>query len=141
MAGSPKSTTATIIPALRYKDAAAAIDWLCAAFGFEEHLVVPGDNGRIEHAQLVFGNGMIMLSSIRDNDFGQMIKQPSDLDGAETQAPYVVVDDADAHYERAKSAGAAIIMTPEDQDYGGRLYICRDVEGHLWSFGTYDPWD
>ena len=141
MSDNAKKTRANIIPALRYRDAPAAIEWLCRAFGFEKGLVVPGENGTIAHAQLTFGNGMIMLGSARDDEFGQMIKQPSELDGAETQSPYVIVDDVDVHCERARAAGATIVMDPEDQSYGGRLYICRDVEGHLWSFGTYDPWE
>ncbi len=135
-----KSTTATIIPSLRYSNAPAAIDWLCDAFGFEKHLVVRADDGSIAHAQLTFGNGMIMLGSARDDEFGRMIRQPSDLDGGITQSPYVVVNDVDAHHERAKSVGARIVMEPEDQPYGGRLYTCRDIEDHLWSFGSYDPW-
>ena len=134
------STTATIIPTLRYSDATAAINWLCAAFGFERHLVVPGDNGLIAHAQLKYGNGMIMLGSTRDDEYGSLSKQPSDVNGAETQAPYVVVPDVDVHWERAKSEGARLVMAPEDQAYGGRSYSCRDIEGHLWNFGTYDPW-
>ena len=140
MTGGAKATTATIIPTLRYANAADAIEWLCRGFGFERHLVVPEDDGKIAHAQLRFGNGMIMLGSTRADEHGQMIKQPSDLDGAETQAPYVIVDDVDAHCERARAAGAEVVMDPEDQPYGGRLYMCRDVEGHLWHFGTYDPW-
>ena len=141
MSSNVKATTATVIPGLRYIDAATAIDWLCRAFGFERHLIVPGDNETIDHAQLTFGNGMIMLGSVRSDEFGEMIKQPSDLDGAETQAPYIIVDDVDAHYECAKAAGASVVMEPEDQPYGGRLYTCRDPEGHLWSFGSYDPWE
>lgn len=141
MSGNAKETTATIIPGLRYTNAAAAIDWLCRAFGFEKHLVVPGENGTIAHAQLTFGHGMIMLGSARGDDYGRLIKQPADVDGAETQAPYVIVDDVDAHWERAKAAGASIVLEPEDQPYGGRLYSCRDPEGHLWNFGTYDPWE
>ncbi len=141
MPGKAKATTATIIPALRYVDAPAAIDWLCRAFGFEKHLVVPGENGSIAHAQLRFGNGMVMLGSARADGYDEMIKQPSDIVGSETQAPYVIVDDADAHCARAKAAGADIVMEVEDQSYGGRLYSCRDLEGHLWNFGTYDPWE
>lgn len=141
MTGSAKVTTATVIPGLRYTDAGTTIEWLCQAFGFEKHLVVPGENGTIEHAQLTFGNGMIMLGSARSDEYGQMIKQPSEVDGAETQAPYLIVDDVDVHYARAKDAGARIVLEPEDQSYGGRLYTCRDPEGHLWSFGTYDPWE
>ena len=141
MSSAPKATTATIIPSLRYADAATAIEWLCRAFGFEENLVVPGKGGEIAHAQLKFGNGMIMLGSVRSDEFGQIIKQPKDVGGAETQAPYVIVANVDSHYEQAKSAGATIVMEPEDQPHGGRFYACRDIEGHLWNFGTYDPWE
>ena len=141
MSSAPKLTTATIIPTLRYVDAACAIEWLCRAFGFEENLVVPGDGGAIAHAQLKFGNGMIMLGSVRSDEFGQMIKQPEDVGGAETQAPYVIVENVDSHCEQAKSAGAIVVMEPEDQPHGGRFYSCRDIEGHLWNFGTYDPWE
>jgi uncharacterized glyoxalase superfamily protein PhnB len=63
-----------------------------------------------------------------------------EIGGIGTQSAYVIVEDADAHYARAKAAGAEIVMEVEDQDYGGRLYSCLDPEGHLWSFGTYDPW-
>ncbi len=62
------STTATISPGLRYTDAPAAVEWLCRAFGFEKHLVVPGEGETIAHAQLTFGNGMIMLPARRRRD-------------------------------------------------------------------------
>jgi uncharacterized glyoxalase superfamily protein PhnB len=139
MTGNGKNGPATIVPALRYRDAAAAIDWLCEAFGFEKHLVVPGENGAIAHAQLTFGNGMIMLGSGHGGDYDDLIVQPVDA-GAVTQAPYIIVTEVDAHYERAKAAGAEIVMEIADQDYGGRLYVCRDPEGHVWNFGSYDPW-
>jgi uncharacterized glyoxalase superfamily protein PhnB len=140
MPSNPKNTTSTVIPAMRYRDANAAIEWLCKAFGFEKHLVVPGENGTVAHAQLAFGNGMIMLGSAREDEFGQWVKPPRETGGIGTQSAYVIVEDADAHYARAKAAGAGIVMEVEDQDYGGRLYSCLDPEGHLWSFGTYDPW-
>jgi uncharacterized glyoxalase superfamily protein PhnB len=140
MASNPKNTVSTVIPAMRYRDANAAIEWLCKAFGFEKHLVVPGENGTVAHAQLSFGNGMIMLGSAREDEFGQWVKPPWETGGIGTQSAYVIVEDADAHHARAKAAGAEIVMEVEDQDYGGRLYSCLDPEGHLWSFGTYDPW-
>ena len=140
---SAKNDRPRIIPGMRYRDAAAAIHWLCEAFGFERHLVVPGENGRIEHAQLICGNGMIMLSSLGKGDveYDRLIKQPDEIGGAETQSPYVIVADADAHYARARAAGARIELEIKNEDYGGRGYTCRDPEGHVWSFGTYDPWD
>ncbi len=138
--GGTPDTTPTIIPTMRYQDATAAIDWLCEAFGFERHLVVPGDQDTIAHAQLTFGRGMIMLGSARDDEYGVYIKTPRDLNGVTSQAPYVVVGDADAHYAHAVAAGAEIVRDIKDEAHGGRAYSCRDPEGHLWNFGTYDPW-
>ena len=135
-----KKTTATVIPCLRYRDAPAAIDWLCRVFGFERHLVVPNPDGTIAHAQLSFGNGMIMLGSVMENEFGRLIRQPDEIGGAETQSAYVIVTDADAIYTRAKAAGAKIVLDIKDEDYGGRGFSCQDLEGRLWNFGTYDPW-
>ena len=140
MADNAKSTAATVIPTMRYNDAAAAIAWLCEAFGFVRHLVVPGDDGTIVHAQLVFGNGMVMLGSARTSEFDTLQKPPSALGGAVSQSPYIIVEDADQHYARAVAAGAAIVIEIKDEDYGGRGYSCRDPEGHIWNFGSYDPW-
>ena len=138
----PKDTTATVIPSLRYQDAPKAIDWLCRAFGFERHLVVPGEGDTIAHAQLTFGRGMIMLGSsgAHGGGFDELVKAPGEVGGIGTQSPYVIVDDADAHLARARAAGAEIVLDIEDKAYGGRGYTCRDLEGHVWSFGTYDPW-
>jgi uncharacterized glyoxalase superfamily protein PhnB len=135
-----KDTKATIVPCLRYRDAPAAIDWLCQVLGFERHLVVPHSDGTIAHAQLSFGAGMIMLGSCVDSDFGRLMKQPDEIAGCETQTPYLIVADADEVYRRAKAAGAEIVMEIRDEDYGGRGFSCRDREGHLWNVGTYDPW-
>jgi uncharacterized glyoxalase superfamily protein PhnB len=140
MAEEVAKTTATVIPTMRYHDAGAAIEWLCKAFGFVKHLVVPGEGGTIAHAQLVIGNGMIMLGSARDDNFGRLQKPPRDLGGVGSQSAYIIVEDADKHYARAVAEGAEIVVEIKDEDYGGRGYSCRDREGHLWNFGTYDPW-
>ena len=140
MADNAKNTTATVIPTLRYEDAPAAIEWLCEAFGFEKNLVVPGESGTIAHAQLVFGNGMIMLGSALDREFDKLQKPPSALGSVPSQSPYIILEDADKHYARAVAAGAEIVMDIKDEDHGGRGYSCRDPEGHIWNFGTYDPW-
>ena len=100
MSSPAKEARATVIPALQYRDAAAAVDWLCRAFGFEQRMVVPGENGSIAHAELTFGNGMIMLGSRQENEFGRLLTEPRQA-GAVTQAVYLIVDDADAHYARA----------------------------------------
>lgn len=134
------SAGSRIIPTLRYRDAPSAIEWLCDAFGFTVHLVVPGENRQIRHAQLTFGNGMIMLGSARDDDFGQLQAPPEAPDSPVSQSPNIIVDDVDTHCARARLAGGIIVSEPKDQDYGGRFYSCRDPEGNLWSFGSYDPW-
>ena len=130
-----------IIPTMKYADAPKAIEWLRRAFGFERHLVVEGESNIIEHAQLTLGGGMIMLGSVRESAFDEMQKSPRATNGIVTQSAYIVVDDVDVHYKMALAAGAEIVMIPKDQDYGGRLYSCRDPEGHLWSFGSYNPWN
>lgn len=134
----PKDTISTVIPTLRYSNASAAIDWICDAFGFTPHLIVEDGNGGVSHAQLSFGNGMIMLGPVRDDEFGRFQRPPE----AEvvTQSPYIIVADIDDHYARAVAAGAAITVEIKDEDYGGRGYSCRDPQGHLWNFGSYDPW-
>jgi len=131
----------TIIPSLRYRDAPATIEWLCRAFGFEKHAVY-ADGEIVHHAQLTYGPGMIMLGSVDNSgEWGQRIVQPDEIGGRETQACSVVVSDADEHYARARAAGARIVVDIADQDYGGRAYTCRDLEGRLWWFGTYNPWN
>lgn len=135
-------TTATVIPCLRYRDAPAAIEWLCSTFGFEKHLVVPNADGSIAHAQLGFGNSMVMLGSLQkaETEFGRLMKQPDELGGASTQSIYVLVKDADLVYAQAKAVETKIAMEIRNEDYGGRGFSCYDLEGHLWSFGSYDPW-
>lgn len=137
-----KATRSTIVPCLRYRDAAAAIEWLCQCFGFEKQLVVPGPEGAIVHAQLVLGgSGMIMLGSIDDSsEFGKNMRQPDEIGGYETQSCYLVVTDADAVHDRVKAAGGEIVIAIKNEDYGGRGFTCKDLEGRLWSVGTYDPW-
>jgi len=135
-----KKTTVNIIPCLRYRDAPAAIEWLCDTFGFEKQAVYANPDGGIAHAQLTFGNGMIMLGSAdAESAWGKLIRQPEEV-GAETQSAYIVVQDPDAIYARAKAAGADIVIDIKFEDYGGRGFSCRDPEGHLWNFGSYDPW-
>jgi uncharacterized glyoxalase superfamily protein PhnB len=129
-------TTGTIYPFLTYDDAPAAIDWLCDAFGLRKVMVVPDESGGISHAELACDGGMIMLGSTAHNRLG--MKSPSAL-GATNQGLYIAITDADAHYARAKQAGAEIVFDIKNEDYGSRGYTCRDPEGHLWSFGTYAP--
>jgi uncharacterized glyoxalase superfamily protein PhnB len=141
MSSIPKQTLCNVIPCMRYRDAPAAIDWLCTTLGFEATLVVPNEDGTIAHAQLSFGNSMIMLGSVFDTEFGSLMKQPGEVGGFNTQSTYLVVNNADLVYGRVLESGAKILLDIKDEDYGGRGFTCRDPEGHIWSIGTYDPED
>jgi uncharacterized glyoxalase superfamily protein PhnB len=132
----PAMTDQTIFPAMRYRDAAAAIEWLGRAFGFERRMVHEGADGTIAHAELVLGDSMIMLGSARGGDEGYDAIAPP----PGGSALYVVVDDVDALYERARAAGAEVGRELQATDYGSREFSVRDLEGNAWSFGTYQPW-
>lgn len=121
--------SAKIYPILTYHDAKRAIDWLGEAFGFEPLAVYEGDNGRIDHAELKLGEGILMVASKGDNIW-------STSNGATCVG---LPNGLDAHYERARAAGAEIIREPTDTHYGSRDYSARDLEGNLWNFGTYMP--
>jgi uncharacterized glyoxalase superfamily protein PhnB len=119
----------TVFPTLVYDDANAAIDFLTSAFAAERHAVYSAE-GTIQHAELRFGNGIVMFSSSRSD------AQATRGGGG---GIYVVVDDPDAHFARAHAAGAEIVREPFDTDYGSRDYGAKDPEGNVWHFGTYQP--
>jgi uncharacterized glyoxalase superfamily protein PhnB len=126
-----KTPPPQVWPSLRARDARALIRFLVDAFGFEE-TVVYGDGDRVDHAQLSWPlGGGVMLGSTRDDPDDQFALKPG------TFGAYVVVDDTDGVYARAKAAGAEIVREPDDTDYGSRDFAARDPEGNLWSFGTY----
>ena len=125
----------TIFPILRFNDARKAIQSLCATFGFVELFSVPESGPVVRHAQLKLGTNIVMLGTVRPEDG---VASPVVL-GASTQALYVYVEDLDAHFERARAAGAQIVSPPEETDFGSREYHARDVEGHHWTFGTFLP--
>lgn len=130
-----------IVPNLAYEDALTAIDWLCNTFGFKKKMVVPGPNNTVSHAQLTIGDkGLIMISSMRKDEDNITMKSPKFLDGLNTQACYIVMEDIDNHYAHVQSTEADIIRELVTQEYGGKDYTCRDCEGNIWSFGTYNPW-
>jgi uncharacterized glyoxalase superfamily protein PhnB len=110
----------------------AAVDFLEQAFGCERLHVYDGDNGGVVHAQLRLGDRILVLASASEGD-------PRFNQGIGRTTVYVVVDAPAALHDRAKGAGAEIVMEPTDQDYGSRDFACRDPEGNLWSFGTYRP--
>jgi uncharacterized glyoxalase superfamily protein PhnB len=124
-----------------YRDAAAAIDWLCDAFGFQVRLKVEGEGGRIEHSELTHGEGLIMVGQevgdSTDRAWKRLMRSPRSVDGANTQSMMLFVDDADAHCAHARSRGARIVEEPATHDYGDdywsdRSYGALDPEGHLW---------
>ena len=120
----------TFYPTLTYRDAEAAIDFLCTAFGFERQVVHAGDGERpIAHAELRFGDGLVMLGSARDDEFASSGRA----------VIYVATDRIDGLCARAREAGAKIVREPFDTDYGSRDFAAEDPEGNLWSFGTYRP--
>jgi uncharacterized glyoxalase superfamily protein PhnB len=140
MTGSYNHAKSSLMPTLRYKDAPAAIDWLVKVFGFEKHAVYPGPDNSIGHAELTLGNGMIMLGSTKNDEYGKGFKTPAEL-GSETRSTYIVVPEADAVYARAQAAGGTIVRSIQNTDYGSREFTVKDPEGHSWSVGTYDPWN
>ncbi len=133
-------TNSTIMPALRYRDAKAAIAWFEKVFGFTRRAVYEGPDGTVYHAELVLGGGMIMLGSARDDEYGRNFALPGELGGKETRSAYIVVEDVDAVYARAIAAGAPVVRAIRNTDYGSREFMVKDPEGHSWSAGTYDPW-
>ena len=133
-----------ISQSIYYRDPAAAIDWLCRAFGFELRLKVEDDAGGIVHSELTFGEGLVMVGGAGRTDHGkeawqERMKSPKDVDGANTQAACLFVDDVDAHCAHARAEGASIFREPVTSDYGDdywsdRTYGAVDPEGHMWWF-------
>jgi uncharacterized glyoxalase superfamily protein PhnB len=119
----------TTYPTFRYRDAHAAIDWLTEAFGFTVKEVHDSADGTVGHAELRAGQGIVMLGTAKDDDWGK----PGG------SSVYVAIDDPDAVHDRAVAAGAEIIRPLQDTDYGSREFSARDPEGNIWSFGTYAP--
>ena len=132
-----------IIPNLRYADAPRAIAFLCEAFGFERKVVYLSeqDPSVVQHAQLVWADRMVMINSTIETEFARAATMRTAAEaGGPTVGLYLIVEDVDAHADRARAAGAEIILEPRDEDYGGRGFSARDLEGNVWSFGSYDPW-
>jgi uncharacterized glyoxalase superfamily protein PhnB len=121
----------TLYPSMRYRDAPAAISFLESSFGFERREVIANEDGTIAHAELALGPSILMLGSDRDDP---LVGSRAGLGWI-----YVAVDDADAHHDRARRAGAQIVIELHDTEYGSRDYAARDPEGNLWHFGTYRP--
>jgi uncharacterized glyoxalase superfamily protein PhnB len=122
----------SLTSALCYRDPRAALAWLEKALGFEVAMLIEDGEGNVVHSEMSFENGLIMVGSEWSADHAS----PASIGGKNTQTVHIQVSsDIDAHCERARAAGAEIIMEPEDQFYGDRSYRCRDPEGHIWTVG------
>ncbi|WP_433323714.1 VOC family protein [Spirillospora sp. CA-294931] len=124
-------TAPTVYPCLTYRDAPAAIDWLCDAFGFSRNFVADGPGGKVAHAELGWSEGGVIM-------LGSAVEDNADIATGRSLI-YLAVSDPDEHFARATAAGAEVVRPPKDEDYGSRGYTLRDPEGHIWSFGTYRP--
>jgi uncharacterized glyoxalase superfamily protein PhnB len=126
--GSPPSGFPRIVPHLIYDDVEGALAWLARAFGFRERAAgrATSADGRIEHAEMELGGGVVMLGP-------PSVHGDSPRRGVSAMV-HVYVDDVDRHCERARAAGATIVLEPEDQPWGDRRYQARDPEGHQWHF-------
>jgi uncharacterized glyoxalase superfamily protein PhnB len=127
---------AAITPVLRYRDAGKAALWLCEAFGFREHDRAQALDGRVRFVSLRLGDSFVLVRPVGGSSLDDLMVQPEAVGGASTQTCYLTIPDAVEHRNRAKAAGAKIDIEPQDDGLGGRFYTCRDLEGHLWSFGT-----
>lgn len=126
----------SVIPYLSYADAAAALTWLAEAFGLERSQAFEGPDGKIVHAEIGMGSGVVMVGTGKSPGAGAPELDPV---SPRQHGIYVVVDDVDAHHARASGAGARIVFPPEDTEFGTRRYRALDLEGYEWSFGAYAP--
>ncbi|HEY1428583.1 MAG TPA: VOC family protein [Candidatus Tumulicola sp.] len=132
------NATQSIYPAVRYRDARAAIEWLKSVLGCTENVVYPGDGDTIAHAQLEIAGNLFMLGSVKPGD---NVRGPSIADEIGSTI-YVAFDEretVDALFRHVTEAGGHIVRELQDTDYGSREFGVRDPEGHMWSFGTYKP--
>ncbi len=137
MSDDATNTRVSLVPVLRYADCNAALEFLTRTFGFTEGNVFRDEAGKVMHAELWFGNGGVMISPVMDTPFGKFMRQPREAGGV-TASFFIVVNDPDAHHQRAVDAGFEILLPRRDESYGSREYSVRDPEGHIWTFGTYD---
>ena len=126
-----------ISAALFYRDPKRAIDWLCEAFGFEIRIKVESEPGQIEHSELEYGDGLVMIADTRKVEKFPQVRSPGQVGGGNTMNLMMYVDDVEAHCKRAREAGARIVSEPKSVDYGedyweDRGYECVDIGGHHW---------
>jgi uncharacterized glyoxalase superfamily protein PhnB len=129
-----------VIPMIAYEHGPGAMDWLARAFGFRERARMLGENGRLSHGEMEAGEGMIMLATPSPHYRGpRRHREECDAAARWSEVPYIIdgvlvyVDDIDAHFSRAKAAGATI-LSPVEQGGDGKRYRAEDIEGHRWMF-------
>lgn len=142
MAGKPALSSAVV-----YRDPMAALKWLENAFGFETTLLIEDADGKLAHSQMAWGDSLVMIG----NEWTAEHRSPASIGGLMTQTVHIQLADGegtvDDHCERARKAGATIIVEPETQFYGDRTYRCKDPEGHIWTVSQTvrvmapDEWD
>jgi uncharacterized glyoxalase superfamily protein PhnB len=129
-----------IIPATRYRDIEAGLAFLTGTLGLRLHAVIRDGADRVIHAQLVTDAGMLMVEPLgQGGAFDELMTHPSDTGGRETVTVYLVVADVASRYARAVAGGADILIALHAEPYGGLSFTLRDVEGHIWTLGSYDP--
>ncbi len=139
MTASSNLPAPNLMPLMRYRDLAEAMGWLEQAFGFEKQIAVSDNEGAVIYGQMTYRGSLMMMGAVRDTDLDKLMRQPDEVGGVETQSCYIVVDDADVHYAQAMDAGAEVVLELKSDGLGRRGYSCRDPEGHIWNFGTYNP--
>jgi uncharacterized glyoxalase superfamily protein PhnB len=135
-------TTINAIPSVLFRDANAGIEWLKSILGFTEHAVYRNSEGIVEHAELLFGNGMLMLGTAgRNGETAGLMALPNEIGGKNTCGAYFIVPDCTPIWQRVQAAGVEVVLPLRTMDYGGQAFTVRDMDGHLWSLGEYDPWN
>ncbi len=134
MPANPPEGFPRIAPNVFYDDVGQALEWLGKAFGFTKRMTLPGPDGSIVHAEMAVQDSVIMMSPAASTDEW---KSPKTIGGSVTTTLYVYVDDVDAHFAQARSAGAKIIAELEDMFWGDRTYVAVDPEGHRWTFAQH----
>jgi uncharacterized glyoxalase superfamily protein PhnB len=133
--------TLNVIPSVLFRDANGGIEWLKNTLGFTEHVVYRNTDGAVEHAELLFGNGMLMVGTAGLNpQTAAWMALPSEVGGKNTGGAYLIVHDCTPLWQQAQAAGAEVMLPLRSMDYGGKAFTLRDPDGHLWSVGEYDPW-
>ncbi|MFM7085273.1 MAG: VOC family protein, partial [Hyphomicrobium sp.] len=130
-----------VIPLIRYRNVTQAVHWLIKFFGFKAFSVVKNPDGTISYAELSHGCGLLMVGPVGQSRLDDILKQPHEINGINTQCCYIALEDIKKHYSQACDAGVEIVLELKEHHNGEYSYVARDIEGHLWNFGTYSPWE